>query len=131
MGVFNKIFGGSASEDSSGKASFNWLKLEDVNQLNDIVEKSNSKTQVIFKHSTRCGISKMAIKQLEQDFASLSNDIDFYYLDLLNYRPISLEIANKFNVEHQSPQVVVVKNEEVVKFASHGDINAIDFNALL
>lgn len=127
MGFFDKIF----SSNSSGKKEESviaWKALADVNQLDAIVEASKGKTQAIFKHSTRCGISRMVLSQFEKTFKA-ETEIDMYFLDLLQHRDISDEIANRFKIYHESPQFLIIKNGEVVKYASHGDINSIDLLA--
>ena len=98
--------------------------------LNEIEEKSKTKTQVIFKHSTRCGISRMVMKQFEDDYDTSLN-IDLFYLDLLNYRDISNEIESKFQVVHESPQIIIIKNGIVVTQVSHGEINNLELNRLV
>lgn len=91
--------------------------------LEAILEGSSNKPAVIFKHSTRCGISKMALKQFEQAYPKNHED-DLYLLDLLNFREISNAIAEKLGVVHQSPQVLVVRNGHSVYDASHSLIDA-------
>ncbi|MGB1210763.1 MAG: bacillithiol system redox-active protein YtxJ [Lacinutrix venerupis] len=125
MGIFNKIFGGTSQPKE--EKILPWIPLTAVSQLKAIAEKSKSKTQIIFKHSTRCGISKMVINQFI-DAYNLDLNVDLYYLDLLNYRETSNEVGYKFQVMHQSPQLLVVKNEVVVVHASHGAINEIDLH---
>lgn len=100
-----------------------WIALNDANQLKSIKENSKGKTQIIFKHSTRCGISKMVANQFQSSY-DYDDTVDAYYLDLLNYRPISAEIASYFQVMHQSPQLIVIKNGVVVHHASHHEIQA-------
>ncbi|WP_010523525.1 bacillithiol system redox-active protein YtxJ [Aquimarina agarivorans] len=120
MGLFSRSKDKKAKEP---KKQFPWIPLTEMSQLDEIKEKSKSKPQVIFKHSTRCGISSMVIKQFEATY-SLEDQVDIYYLDLLNFRPISLKIAEKFSVMHQSPQLIALKNGEVVGHSSHHDISA-------
>lgn len=95
----------------------NWIPLQEMGQLNEIVTRSHQNLQVIFKHSTRCSISSMALHRLERDETPLG--ADFYYLDLLSYRPISSAITERFQVHHESPQIIVFKNGEVVYDESH------------
>ena len=120
MSFFDKIFG---SENNEVSPNVNWIPLTDVSQLDEIVENSNDKTIGIFKHSTRCSISRFALKQFENEY-SLEDTIDLYFLDLLNHRDISNEIANRFQVMHQSPQLLLIKNGVAVYYASHSDIQA-------
>ena len=121
MGFFTSFFDNSESEKSN--SSLNWMVLNDANQLDLILEASKEKPVVVFKHSTRCSISRMALKQFENAF-DLEDKITPYFLDLLTYRPISNEIASKFEVMHQSPQIIVIKNGRAIFDASHSDIDA-------
>lgn len=98
----------------------NWIPLQTEEQLNTIVADSASKPQLIFKHSTRCSISSMAKNRLYKN--DLPEGIDFYYLDLLKYRSISNKIADMFDVHHQSPQVILIKNGKSVFDESHSGI---------
>ena len=99
------------------------MQLTDSTQLEEIEDASNSKLVVIFKHSTRCSISRMALRQFENEF-DLEGKVIPYFLDLLNYRTISNEIASKFEVEHQSPQLLLISKGKCIYDASHSDIDA-------
>lgn len=123
MGFFKNILGGS-SEPKEEK-TLPWKPLTQVNQLDEIARLSEGKIQVIFKHSTRCGISKMVLNQFTDAF-DVDANLDLYYLDLLNYRDVSNEVGYQFQVMHQSPQLLVIKNGVVVAHASHGAINEVD-----
>ena len=126
MGLINKLFGGS-SEPKEEKV-LPWIALSELGQLDTITEKSSTKPQVIFKHSTRCGISRMVMNQFVGAYNLNEKDLDLYYLDLLNYREVSNEVGYKFQVIHQSPQLLVIKNGVAVAHGSHGAINNIDLN---
>jgi len=95
----------------------NWIKLQSENQLDEIREKSTTRPQLIFKHSTRCSTSALVKSRLER--SAQPGDIDFYYLDLINYRPVSNKIADSFSVHHQSPQILIIRNGECVYDESH------------
>jgi len=99
----------------------NWIHLTQEAQLQDIVEKSTDKPQVIFKHSTRCSISSMAKGRLER--STPPGEADFYFLDLIAHRNISNKIASDFQVYHESPQILVIKNGECIYDESHGAID--------
>jgi bacillithiol system protein YtxJ len=120
MGLINKLFGGS--DEKKEEKVLPWINLENQKTLDVIAENSKNKTQIIFKHSTRCGISKMVLNQFVAQY-NLELNADLYYLDLLNYREVSNEAGYKFQVIHQSPQLIVVKNGVAVAHASHGAIN--------
>lgn len=97
-----------------------WIDLETEDQLNELIEKSASRPQVIFKHSTRCSVSAMAKNRLDKN--QKPEKIDFYYLDLIRYRSLSNKIANDFNVVHQSPQVLLISNGKCIYNESHSGI---------
>ncbi len=121
MSFLKNIFGTSETEKSATK--LNWNHLEDLAHLDKVVEVSESKPVLIFKHSTTCSISRMAFKNFENEF-ELASEIEIYYLDLLNFRAISNEIASRFDVVHQSPQVLLIKNGVSVYNTSHENIDA-------
>lgn len=101
-----------------------WISLHSVDQLSHLKEKSTTKAQVIFKHSTRCSVSSMVLSRLEK--AGLPEDLDFYLLDLIAYRQVSNQIAESFQVWHESPQVLVIKNGECIFDESHMGIQMRD-----
>jgi len=123
MSLFKNIFGGS--EEAKEESKMAWRELTDLGQLNEIINESTEIPVAIFKHSTRCSISRMALRQFEREFV-LEGKVVPYYLDLLEHRDISNEIANRFGVYHQSPQLIVIKDGKAVYDRSHGDIIAED-----
>ncbi|MDT7831845.1 bacillithiol system redox-active protein YtxJ [Flavobacteriaceae bacterium S356] len=124
MGILKSLFGGN--EQKEVKSNVNWISLNSMDQIDSIKEQSKSETILIFKHSTRCGISRMVIKQFEKKFTDDLKDLKVYYLDLLNYRSISDEVGYAFQVRHESPQLLIIKNGIAVANASHYDITTID-----
>ena len=128
MGFLNNFFGGDDTPKQN-ESKVNWISLTDLDQLSAIETLSNQQTVAIFKHSTRCSISRMALKQFENEFAS-GDTIALYFLDLIEYREISNEIASRFGVMHQSPQLIVIKNGKAIYNASHSDIDAVALASL-
>ncbi len=98
----------------------NWINLEQDNQLVKIRELSFSRAQVIFKHSTRCATSSMALNRLERNQQPV--ETDFYFLDLIRFRSLSNQIASSFKVFHESPQVLLIRNGTCVYDESHNGI---------
>lgn len=99
----------------------NWITLTSSQQLEAIKEKSQGQPQVIFKHSTRCSISSMVKNRLDR--GNQPEGTDFYFLDLIKYRDISNKISEDFNVYHESPQVMIIKNGESIYDESHSSID--------
>ena len=122
MSFFKNIFNSSDDKDFKEK-KINWNELTDLVQLDEIIAISNEKPVAIFKHSTRCSISRMALKQFENEFNS-SDKVTPYFLDLITHRDISNEIVNRFGVTHQSPQLILIKDGKAIYNVSHSDIDA-------
>ena len=99
----------------------NWITLNNETQLDEIKTTSAQQPVVIFKHSTRCAISAMVKSRLEREKAP--GEVSFYFLDLIAYRAISNRIADTFNVEHESPQVLLIRDGKCVYDESHNGIS--------
>jgi bacillithiol system protein YtxJ len=99
----------------------NWILLESAEQLDGIKQKQGY--SIIFKHSTRCSISLMAKRRFELDWDNLPENVTLYFLDLIKYRDISSQVAQAFQVHHQSPQLLLIKDGECILDQSHGGIS--------
>lgn len=99
-----------------------WKNITDLAQVSEIQQKDGY--SLIFKHSTRCSVSLMAKKRFEMDWSVLPEDTNLYFLDLISYRDISAQIAETFQVHHESPQILLIKNGDCILDASHSDISA-------
>lgn len=120
---FLKNMFGSSDDNGSKESKVDWIELTDLGQLNEISTLSNEKAVAIFKHSTRCSISRMALKQFENEFDS-ADKVTLYFLDLIAHRDVSNEIAQRFGVAHQSPQLILIKDGKAIYHVSHSDIDA-------
>ncbi|MBA3986882.1 MAG: DUF2847 family protein, partial [Flavobacteriales bacterium] len=81
MSLLNKLFGNNSSSENKEVKNIPWKNLTSIDQLMEIKETSKTKTVAVFKHSTRCGISRMVLGQFEREFDIADNDVDLYYLD--------------------------------------------------
>jgi len=100
-----------------------WNEIKTEEDLNTAVLESNAHPILIFKYSTRCAISDrvLSIFQHEWDSNKENNEkVTPYLLDLIQYRNLSNEIARRFKVRHESPQVLVIKEGECIYNESHG-----------
>jgi bacillithiol system protein YtxJ len=125
--VLQQVKAGTAQQtirifsDASHHFFMNWKTLTTPEQVAGIKDDSFNQPQVIFKHSTRCSISSMAKSRLERN--EQPENVDFHYLDLIAYRNISDKIAADFDVYHESPQILLIKNGECVYTESHMGIS--------
>lgn len=124
MRFLNKLFGESDKVNELPKV--NWNCLESIKELDEIEKISFQKPIAIFKHSTRCSVSRMVLKQFENEYSIETSIMELYFLDLLVHGDISNEIATRFDIQHESPQIIVIKDGKVVFNASHENIAAAD-----
>ncbi|MDT0643894.1 bacillithiol system redox-active protein YtxJ [Zunongwangia sp. F363] len=124
MGLFNKVFKSERDVAKEEVKRVPWNELTSLEQLNEIEKESEEHPVAILKHSTRCGISRMVLKQFESDYKDDYRRVKLYFLDLLSHRDVSNEIASRFQVRHESPQLIILNNKEVVHHSSHQDIKA-------
>lgn len=124
MGFFDQLFNTKPTkqEDETKASGFIWRSIEELSQLDAIEKLSEEKLVVIFKHSVTCGISNMVWHQFQNEIDFNNDHIEMLYLDLLAHRDVSNEITKRFQVLHQSPQILVIKDGEVLHHASHSAI---------
>jgi bacillithiol system protein YtxJ len=119
-----KLRFGITKKENTLTTNINWTKLKDLKVLDQIKEESQESPILIFKHSTRCPTSSMALNRLERNWdSSKVNDLKHYFLDLINYRDISNQIAADFSIMHQSPQVMIISDGKCIYNDSHMGIS--------
>lgn len=109
----------------------NWNTLKNISDLDTVNNLSKSQKILLFKHSTRCSISAASLDRVERNWKdSDSEKLLPFYLDLLNHRDVSNEIARMYDVEHQSPQVLVIKDGKCIYSETHYAISYDDLMAI-
>ncbi len=110
---------------SSESKKLNWIQLTSKAEVDDIfdIDINNELSKIIFKHSTRCSISTMALSRFEKEWVEVE-DTKLYFLDLIKFREVSDYVAEKSLIVHQSPQLIAVKEGKVVYNNSHNGISA-------
>ena len=129
MGIFDSVFGKKQQTTNEDK-KIPWISLESMAQLDEIKINSAKRAQLIFKHSTTCGISSMVLKMFNGSFDP-SLDCDLYFLPIQSHRELSNAIAEKFGVRHESPQLLILKDGKVSFHTSHGAIADLDLSKYL
>ncbi|WP_297762275.1 bacillithiol system redox-active protein YtxJ [uncultured Muriicola sp.] len=130
MGLFD-LFKRNETASTEKKSRIPWIPLISADELDTLVSKSSKRPQLIFKNSTTCGISSMALRSFEAQYDLNSEQADLYMLHIQHNRPLSNEIAQRFRVRHESPQLLIIKNGSVVKEASHGVIAEVSIEKYL
>ena len=130
--MFKNIFGKKSDSPKEtpkqNNSNIEWIPFTSVEQIEEIKEVSKTTSVGIFKHSTRCIISKTALQRFDNSFPK-NIDIKMYFIDLLNYREVSNAVADEFQVIHQSPQLIIVSNEKAIFDTSHEDIPQVDLTS--
>ena len=97
-----------------------WIKLEKDKDIAELKSLSMSKICMIFKYSTRCGSSAVALDRLERSWDPNEMAIvQPFFLDLVRYRELSNRVAQEFGVLHESPQIIMVQNSRSFFDVSH------------
>jgi len=122
MGFFSK---------SKPVATLPWVNVESVEQLNDILLSDSEKPKLLFKHSTRCGISSMVLRSFEGAWSSGNELCELYFIDLLRHRDVSNSVAELTGIIHQSPQAIVIKGKEIIYDATHSGIDGRKIESIL
>ncbi len=109
---------------SNKREALPWKYITSVDQLSELLNNVREKPLLLFKHSTRCGISSMVLNSFENEWSSGDELCDLYFIDLLSHRDVSNEVAVLTGVVHQSPQAIVIKRKEIIYSATHSAIDA-------
>lgn len=98
----------------------NWTKIENEQDLNDLNEISRKKICLLFKYSTRCPTSGVALDRLERDWnPDEMEEVEPYFLDLIKHRNLSNVIADHYDVMHESPQIILIEKGKSIFDTSH------------
>lgn len=100
-----------------------WAIMTDIRQIEEIQKISKDVPVLIYKHSTRCSTSRMMLDRLERSWSNHERNPKPFFLDLITFREISNKIAEVFDVEHESPQVLIIDNGQIIYHGSHFEIN--------
>ncbi len=95
----------------------NWNKIKNTEILIDITN-----CLLIFKHSPRCIISRIVLERFENDYKKGDLNLEFIMVDVISEKLISNKIAEIFKIRHESPQVILIKNNKVILCESHESI---------
>lgn len=128
MGLF-RLFRPTKNVIKETEKNLPWIQLDSVQQLEEI--KTAPNPVLIFKHSTRCGVSRAVLRLFEKNFDLEKDQITLYFLDLLAHRNISNEVAKRFQVHHESPQILLIKGGKTLYHTSHHGINPKDLRQYL
>ena len=103
-------------------SNIDWRILKSIDQLREVDQLSRDHYVLIYKHSTRCAVSSASLSRLERKWDSGQQLIP-YFLDLIAFRDVSDAVSERYGINHESPQVLVIRKGECVYHASHFGIS--------
>ena len=116
MGFFDRFISGQDTGD------FPWHEVHSADDVNELLLASGHRTQVVLKHSPRCGTSFFAKSSLESMGEDILKTADVHLINVIRSRPVSQYFAEKTGIRHESPQLFVIRNDAVIWHASHYSI---------
>ena len=125
MGIWDNVFGSKEEKSDKERQVVNWTELTSSQELDTLTEDSYDKPQLIFKHSMTCGVSGMTKRRFEAEAGQYADQFGFHLLVIQKNRDISNQVAVKFQVRHESPQVLIIREGVVTEHASHWQIDSI------
>lgn len=99
------------------------MSIRQIGDEADLEKALQSELAIIFKHSTVCPASAVAMEEM-RSFSSSDATVPVYLLDVRQQRPLSVKTATYLGVEHESPQVIIVRGGVAAWHASHYGITA-------
>ena len=108
--------------------------LETVADLDAALTGSSERTILIFKHSITCGSSEVAREEIEDLSAAIDQEewpIDLFVVRVQAARAVSNAIEARLRVRHETPQVLLISNGQVLWTASHFRVTATAMAAAL
>ncbi|MCU1325046.1 MAG: hypothetical protein JWN34_416 [Bryobacterales bacterium] len=104
--------------------------IREIDSSTDLDSLLAQDTVMVFKHSTACPVSWSAHRQVLK-FAAEHPDFPLYILPVIQQRAASNSVASKTDIRHESPQVILLRDRQVVATISHGEITASELDQLI
>ncbi|MGI2296057.1 bacillithiol system redox-active protein YtxJ [Paenibacillus sp. GXUN7292] len=109
-----------------------WTEITTMAQWENAYEQSAARPIVVLKHSTTCPVSANAYQEFSNYLqGEPRSDVDYYWVKVIESRPISNAIAEATGVKHESPQVLYIDNKAKVWTASHWSVTKAHMSAVL
>lgn len=122
MSLLDRISNLLSGEEAA--SVIDWVPFQEPEQLSQLIKKSHEKPQVIYKHSTRCGVSAMALSNLHQVDSEVAEKADFHFLNVISHRTLSQHVSEELRVRHESPQLLIIQKGALVWSGSHYQVSA-------
>ncbi len=97
-----------------------FVPVADWADLDRLFAESAQGPVVLFKHDFACPISANASRAV----AAVPGAVPL--IDVERQKGLAAEVASRTGIEHESPQVIVLRNGQAVYSASHWDIIGVE-----
>lgn len=101
-----------------------WYVLKSISEADEVLDQSNRRPQLIYKHSNRCGTCMFAKSEIEKSSEEIREHADMHFLDVIRNREVSDYLAEELNIRHESPQAILFKDGKVAWHDSHSAIKS-------
>jgi len=105
--------------------------LDSPGALDELVQQSQQRPQLLFKHSSACPLSAMAYAELQDHLEEPVGGADYWLVTVQTARPVSNSVEAQLAVRHETPQAIVVRSGKAVWTASHRAITRRSLQAAL
>lgn len=124
MGIFDKITKAFTGVEAPSEENTVWNMISSNQEIEQMIEESSTRTQIVYKHSPSCGVSYFALRNLNDPKLLENDEVDFHLIDVINNRSVSIKFAEMMRVRHESPQIFVIKDGKVLWHDSHNSVHA-------
>lgn len=97
--------------------------IHSIDDFSTVLEQSKSEVVVVFKHSSTCDLSAAAKTEIAKVH------LPVFELVVQTSRPLSNHIEEHFKIQHESPQAILIYQEESIYNSSHRDVTADNIHA--
>jgi bacillithiol system protein YtxJ len=100
------------------------VEVRSIQELNEALQESFNRPVLLFKHSLTCPISSRAFNELQAYLDKADSNIGYRLINIQHAYEVSKEVASKLQIEHESPQAILIRNGREVWNASHYNITS-------
>jgi bacillithiol system protein YtxJ len=99
--------------------------VKTIQELDRALDESRERPVLLFKHSLTCPISTRAFNELQSYLVNADPRISYKLITVQTARAVSDEAAARLQLDHESPQAILVRHGREVWNASHSEITTL------
>lgn len=118
--IFSILLLNSFQVEKQSSSDIEWEYAKTTSSINAMI--SSNETVLFFKHSYKCGLSAMILKDFESEWDVSKKKCRIVFIDVLKNREISNYLSDITGIRHHSPQAIVTRKSKILYQATHGKI---------